>query len=92
MTKLKSKHFAVIFLSIATTPVSSAEKTFESCYANTYKASHFIKHNTQRLSSITLKLYDGKELEGTNGHYMADVNVTLRGSDTSKWTETADLR
>jgi hypothetical protein len=89
MKFLKSKQFAIILLSIASTPVSSAEKTFESCYANTYKASHLNKHKTQRLSSITLKLYDGKELEGTNGHYMADVSVTLRGSDTSKWTETA---
>jgi hypothetical protein len=59
------------------------------CYVNTYNDQHLQKHKGQSLTSIMLKVTDGKQYEGFTQDLVAEITVKLRGDAIQTWSEEA---
>ena len=78
-----------LLLALTTTQSLASDQPF-GCYVTNYDSAHLAKHKGQTITSMSLKLYSGKEVEGFTAYMFADISVKLRGDKTNIWSEVAD--
>jgi hypothetical protein len=80
---------ATTLLALSAAVAQAAEPPF-GCYIRNYDKQHLTKHKKQDITSMSLKLYSGKDVEGFTGAMFAEVRVKLRGNTKQTWSEVAD--
>jgi hypothetical protein len=86
---LKHVCLAAVLLAFSNQILQAAEPPF-GCYVRNYDKQHLKIHKGQNITSMSLKLYSGKDVEGFTGAMFADVSVKLRGDNKQTWSEVAD--
>jgi hypothetical protein len=74
----------------ALTTFANADVLPLGCYVNKYSKFHLAKHKGQNITSIKMRIEDGKTIENSSVTMFAYFDVTLRGRGQEKWSEGAD--